>query len=124
MKELAGSLEEKFQPIVLTKKQVWKIICTPGNLKHRLILMTTYAEGLRASDVIALKPKHIESEKMLIKVEGGKGRKGCYNMLSVKLVAELRRYYRKYPPVAIANSRSTTLQKGMVFFKINNRIPK
>ncbi|MCG6974636.1 MAG: tyrosine-type recombinase/integrase [Desulfobacterales bacterium] len=84
--------------MVLTKKQVWKIICTPGNFKHRLILMTTYAEGLRASEVIALKPKHIESEKMLIKVEGGKGLKSRYNMLSVKLLAELRRYYRKYPP--------------------------
>ena len=85
-------------PTVLTKKQVWKIICTPNNLKHRLILMTTYAAGLRASEVIALKPKHIESEKMLIKVEGGKGRKDRYTMLSVKLLAELRRYYSKYRP--------------------------
>jgi len=85
-------------PTVLTKKQVWKIICTPQNLKHRLILMTTYAAGLRASEVIALKPKHIESERMLIKVEGGKGRKDRYTMLSVKLLAELRRYYRKYRP--------------------------
>jgi len=85
-------------PFVLTKEQVWKIICAPQNLKHRLILMTTYAAGLRASEVIALKPKHIESERMLIKVEGGKGRKDRYTMLSVKLLAELRRYYRKCRP--------------------------
>jgi site-specific recombinase XerD len=85
-------------PTVLTKEQVWKIICTPENLKHRLILMTTYAAGLRASEVIALKPKHIESERMLIKVEDGKGRKDRYTMLSVKLLEELRRYYRKYRP--------------------------
>jgi site-specific recombinase XerD len=85
-------------PTVLTKEQVWKIICTPENLKHRLILMTTYAAGLRASEVIALKPEHIESEKMLIKVENGKGKKDRYTMLSVKLLAELRRYYRKYRP--------------------------
>ena len=39
-------------PTVLTKKQVWKIICTPNNLKHRLILMTTYAAGLRANSAI------------------------------------------------------------------------
>ena len=60
--------------------------------------MTTYAAGLRASEVIALKPKHIESERMLIKVKDGKGRKDRYTMLSVKLLDELRRYYRKYRP--------------------------
>jgi site-specific recombinase XerD len=87
-------------PTVLTKKQVWEIICAPKNLKHRLILMTTYAAGLRAGEVIVLKPKHIESERMLIKVEGGKGRKDRYTMLSVRLLAELRQYYRKYRPKA------------------------
>ena len=85
-------------PTVLTKEQVWKIICASENLKHRLILMTTYAAGLRASEVIALKPKHIESERMLIKVEDGKGRKDRYTMLSVKLLKELRHYYRKFRP--------------------------
>jgi len=85
-------------PTVLTKEQVWKIICASLNLKHRLILMTTYAAGLRASEVIALKPKHIESERMLIKVEDGKGRKDRYTMLSVKLLDELRHYYRKFRP--------------------------
>ena len=85
-------------PTVLTKEQVWKITCAPQNLKHRLILMTTYAAGLRASEVIALKPKHIESERMLIKVEDGKGRKDRYTMLSVKLLDELRHYYRKFHP--------------------------
>ena len=85
-------------PTVLTKEQVWKIICASENLKHRLILMTTYAAGLRASEVIALKPKHIESERMLIKVKDGKGKKDRYTMLSVKLLDELRRYYKKYRP--------------------------
>jgi integrase/recombinase XerD len=85
-------------PTVLTKEQVWKIICAPENLKHRLILMTTYAAGLRASEVIALKPKHIESERMLIKVKDGKGKKDRYTMLSVKLLDELRCYYRKCRP--------------------------
>jgi site-specific recombinase XerD len=85
-------------PTVLTKEQVWKIICAPKNLKHRLILMTTYAAGLRAGEVMVLKPKHIENERMLIKVEGGKGRKDRYTMLSAKLLQELRRYYKKYRP--------------------------
>ena len=62
-------------PTVLTKQQVWKIICAPTNLKHRMILMTTYAAGLRACEVRRLKPKHIDSERMLIKVVKGKGKK-------------------------------------------------
>ena len=85
-------------PTVLTKEQVWKIICAPINLKHRMILMTTYAAGLRASEVRRLKPKHIDSERMLIKVVKGKGKKDRYTMLSPKLLDELRFYYKKCCP--------------------------
>ena len=85
-------------PCVLTSKQISKIINIPTNLKHRLLLMTTYAAGLRASEVKLLKPEHIDSERMLIKVENGKGRKDRYTMLSVKLLAELRDYYKKCRP--------------------------
>jgi integrase/recombinase XerD len=85
-------------PAVLSKDQISKIINTPKNPKHRLLLMTTYAAGLRASEVKQLKPEHIDSERMLIKVENGKGRKDRYTMLSVKLLAELRDYYRKCRP--------------------------
>ena len=85
-------------PTVLTMEQVWKLICATNNLKHRLVLMTTYSAGLRASEVIGLKPEHIDSERMLIKVEDGKGGKDRYTLLSVKLLAELRQYYRKYRP--------------------------
>ena len=85
-------------PVVLKKEQIWKIICAPKNLKHRLILMTTYAAGLRASEVTALKPKHIDSDRMLIKIENGKGRKDRYTMLSPTLLKELRHYYKSYRP--------------------------
>ena len=85
-------------PTVLTKEQIWKIICVPKNLKHRLLLMTTYAAGLRASEVRRLKPEHIDSKRMLIKVVGGKGRKDRYTMLSAKLLGELRHYYKKCQP--------------------------
>lgn len=88
-------------PTVLTMEQVWKLICAPKNLKHRLILMTTYSAGLRASEVMALKPEHIDSERMLIKVQNGKGRKDRYTLLSEKLLAQLRCYYRKYRPKAV-----------------------
>lgn len=85
-------------PTVLTMAQVWKIICVPKNLKHRLILMSTYAAGLRASEVIGLKPEHIDSERMLIKVVDAKGRKDRYTMLSARLLDELRSYYKKHRP--------------------------
>ena len=85
-------------PTVLTKEQVAKIIGASENLKHRLILMTTYAAGLRASEVAALKSEHIDSERMLVKIVDGKGRKDRYTMLSTKLLEELRGYYRKYQP--------------------------
>jgi integrase len=67
-------------------------------LKHRLILMTAYSAGLRAGEVINLKPEHIDSERMLIKIVDGKGRKDRYTMLSVKLLKQLRFYYKKCQP--------------------------
>ena len=85
-------------PSVLTKQQVRKIICAPGNLKHRLILMTTYSAGLRVGEARRLMPDHIDSQRMLIKVVGGKGRKDRYTMLSKKLLKELRHYYQACRP--------------------------
>jgi hypothetical protein len=85
-------------PTVLSQEQVAKIIGACENLKHRLILMSTYAAGLRASEVTALKPEHIDSGRMLIKVVHGKGGKDRYTMLSIRLLEDLRDYYRKYRP--------------------------
>jgi site-specific recombinase XerD len=85
-------------PQVLSMEEIWKIICATNNLKHRMILMTTYSAGLRASEVINLKPAHIDSNRMLIKVEDGKGKKDRYTLLSKRLLVQLRSYYRKYRP--------------------------
>ena len=60
--------------------------------------MTTYAAGLRASEVAALKVEHIDSKRMLIKFVNGKGRKDRYTMLSTLLLEQLRGYYKKYQP--------------------------
>jgi site-specific recombinase XerD len=85
-------------PTVLPQKDIWNMINATDNLKHRLILMTTYSAGLRASEVIALKPKHIESKKMLIKVEKGKGGKERYTLLAKRLLPELRHYFKTCRP--------------------------
>jgi integrase/recombinase XerD len=85
-------------PAVLTQEEIRRIINVPENLKHRLLLMTTYSAGLRASEVTMLKPEHIDSKRMLIKVENGKGGKDRYTILSEKLLKELRDYYKEFQP--------------------------
>jgi site-specific recombinase XerD len=85
-------------PTVLTQEKILSIINAPKNLKHRLVLMTTYSAGLRAFEVAALKPQDIDSKRMLINVERGKGGKQRYTILSKRLLEELRHYYRKYQP--------------------------
>ena len=84
-------------PQVLTMQEIWKIICATNNFKHRMILMTTYSGGLRASETINLKPENIDNKMMLIKVKG-KGQKDRYTLLSKRLLVELRAYYRAYRP--------------------------
>lgn len=85
-------------PTVLTQEEVWHIINATDNMKHRLLLMATYSAGLRASEVAVLKAKDIDSKRMLIKVEDGKGGKDRYTLLSVRLLKELRHYYRTCRP--------------------------
>ena len=93
------SLTRKVQnlPTVLPQEDIVNIIDATDNLKHRLILMTTYSAGLRASEVIALKPENIDSKRMLIKVRG-KGDKDRYTLLAKRLLPELRHYYKKFQP--------------------------
>lgn len=96
--EYSGGQKARKLPEVLTQEEIWDIIEAPKNFKHRLILMTTYSAGLRASEVTALKPEHIDSKRMLIKVEEGKGRKDRYTILSTRLLRELRHYYKTFQP--------------------------
>ena len=85
-------------PLVLTPEQIDKLINAPKNLKHRLILMTTYSAGLRIRETATLKPEHIDSKEMLINVERGKGGHQRYTCLSSKLLKELRHYYKICQP--------------------------
>jgi site-specific recombinase XerD len=85
-------------PTVLSVEEVVRIIDSTRNLKHRALLMTTYTAGLRVSEVVKLRPEHIESKRMLIRVEQGKGKKDRYTMLSVKTLETLKDYWRAYRP--------------------------
>ena len=85
-------------PVVLSCEEVRALLDVTTNLKHRAILMTLYSGGLRIGEVVHLKPADIDSGRMMIRVEQGKGRKDRYVMLSQKLLLTLRAYWREYQP--------------------------
>ena len=68
------------------------------NIKHRAILMTAYAGGLRVSEVTQLQATDIDSQRMVIRVRQGKGRKDRYVMLSPRLLEALRTYWKAVRP--------------------------
>jgi integrase len=88
-------------PHVLDRESVRKILDAPANLKHRALLAMTYGSGLRVSEVCRLKPCHIESapDRMLVRVEQGKGRKDRHTLLSQSALELLREYWRAERPV-------------------------
>jgi site-specific recombinase XerD len=85
-------------PQILSRAEVTRLLEGVPNRKHRALLMTTYAAGLRGSEVTRLRVTDIDSHRMVIRVAQGKGRKDRYTLLSPRLLDELRRYYRVYRP--------------------------
>ena len=80
-------------PVVLSPEEVLQFLGCVGSTKHRAILTTCYAAGLRISEAVHLKPSDIDSQRMVIRVEQGKGQKDRYVMLSPKLLETLRSYW-------------------------------
>lgn len=85
-------------PEILSREEVAALFANTANLKHRAFLMTTYAAGLRLSEACHLKVSDIDSDRMTIRVEQGKGAKDRYTPLSPRLLGELRRYWAAYRP--------------------------
>lgn len=85
-------------PVILSQEEVVRFITAIPYLKHRVILMTIYAAGLRISEVLRLKPNDIDSQRMVIRVVQGKGRKDRYVMLSPVLLSILREYWKIQRP--------------------------
>ena len=85
-------------PEPLSRNEIAKLFEVTSNLKHRTLLMTVYGGGLRVSEVVHLRPRDIHSDRMLIRVNQGKGRKDRYTLLSARLLEELRAYWRQYRP--------------------------
>ena len=85
-------------PMLLSRKEVGALLQSPVNLKHQALLTTIYASGLRVSEAVMLRPEHIESSRMMIRVEHGKGGKGRYTVLSQKCLELLRKYWLAQRP--------------------------
>lgn len=85
-------------PEILSKEELERLFGALSNQKHRTLLMTTYSAGLRVSEVIELKVADIDSKRMMIRVQQGKGNKDRYTILSKRLLEELRIYYKRYRP--------------------------
>jgi len=89
---------EKTIPQVLSQGEALHLVNSPGNLKHRMILQLAYATGLRRAELLALKLRHIDSERNVLRVVLGKGKKSREVPVPDTLIVELRRYYKSFRP--------------------------
>jgi len=85
-------------PEILSREEVWRLLHACVHRRHRLLLATTYAAGLRVSEVVALKVSDVDAERMTIRVEQGKGAKDRSVPLAGRLLTELRASWKTAPP--------------------------
>jgi site-specific recombinase XerD len=96
-------------PVVLSPDEVRRLIEAAGNLKHQTALSVAYGAGLRASEVVALKVTDIDSQRMTMRIEQGKGRRDRYAMLSPVLLERLRVWWH------VARAQGKMLDGGWLF---------
>ena len=95
---IAYAREPRKLPAVLSADEVVRFLEAVSSLKARIALTTAYAAGLRVSEVVGLKAADIDSDRMVIRIECGKGGKERYVMLSEQLLGILRSYWRLAHP--------------------------
>jgi integrase/recombinase XerD len=88
----------KTLPVILSPEEVLRVFAAIRSVKHKAIVATAYAAGLRISEVCGLRIADIDSQRMRIHVRSGKGKKDRYVMLGESLLALLRQYYQKVRP--------------------------
>ena len=96
-------------PVILSREEVSRLIAAAGNLKHQTALAVAYGTGLRVNEVVALKVGDIDSQRMTLRVEQGKGQKDRYAMLSPVLLERLRVWWR------VARAQGKMLDGGWLF---------
>jgi len=100
-------------PVVLSPQEVSRLISAASNVKHQAALSIAYGAGLRASEVVNLKVTDVDSQRMTLRVEQGKGHKDRYAMLSPVLLQRLRSWWR------IAHAQGRMLPGGWLFPGMN-----
>ena len=98
MEEIPRVKKQKRLPQVLAREEVKDLINSLHNIKHKCLLLTTYSGGLRVSETAHLLVSDIDSKRMVIRVNQGKGKKDRYTILSNANLKWLREYYRHYRP--------------------------
>ena len=83
-------------PEIFSRSELLLLFGSVKNLKHRAILVTAYACGLRIGEVVNLKVNDIDSSRMMVRIEHGKGDKDRYSILSPRLLNELHSYWKMY----------------------------
>jgi integrase/recombinase XerD len=96
--DIPASRQAKKLPVVMSPDEVAQFLGAVDNLKHRTVLTVCYATGLRISEAVHLTAAAIDSKRMVIRVEAGKGRKDRYVMLPPRLLALLRDYWKSAHP--------------------------
>lgn len=97
VKHLPFGKKPRRLPCVLSREEVEALLSAAHNAKHRAVLMTLYSTGLRVSELAQLRLEDVDSQRMLIRVRQGKGRKDRVVMLSPVLLDHLRAYRRAQP---------------------------
>ena len=100
-------------PVVLSRDEVARLIAATDNLKHQTALSVAYGAGLRVSEVVALKVTDIDSQRMILRIEQGKGSKDRYAMLSPVLLERLRGWWR------VDRAQGKMLEGGWLFPGLN-----
>lgn len=85
-------------PVIYSQREVERIIQCTSHMRNRLILMTAYGTGLRLKELVNLKVRDIDSQRMTIVVRNSKGKKDRHTLLPQSLLTELKRYYRIFRP--------------------------
>ena len=98
LKHIACPKRPRRLPVVLGPDELCRFFAAVGSLKHRASLMTAYAAGLRVAEVATLRVGDIDSRRMVLRVQQGKGRKDRYVMLSPVLLEVLRAYWKAERP--------------------------
>jgi integrase/recombinase XerD len=99
VQDIRGPRPERHLPVVLSLDEVQRFFAAISSFKHRMILMTAYAAGLRISEVVHLQITDIDSQRMVIRVCQGKRKKDRYTLLSPTLLQMLRHYWVAARPV-------------------------